>query len=130
MPVCKVNGPCPFCQKTIAQEVWYNIPEEVSADRRDKYYRFLWRGFFIFGLTGLLFFLLLSLMSNEYDMMRLEKGAHPESPASVSADRASELDARLQSALDKINTLIKRTEVEASSPVDKKAEREGEHDEH
>lgn len=69
MPHANVIGNCPHCQKQVTQQVYYTVPEEISA----KTNKYMARGFFIFGLTALLFVWGLVLMLKEYDMKKLGK---------------------------------------------------------
>ena len=71
MPQCQVSGNCPHCQKTISQNVWYNYPEEIAGERDAKFHKYIARGFFIFGMTVMLFVWGLVIMFKEYDMRKL-----------------------------------------------------------
>lgn len=120
MPHTTISGKCPHCQKDISQrDVWYNLPEEVSANTT----KYVSKGLFIFGLTGFLFVWGLVLMCKEYDMRRIttllsnpdvhvEEATYSASSKEVNSDTTrivrpsnkhlSEVNVRLQEKLDQV----------------------------
>lgn len=75
MPTENIEGSCHNCKAKISAMVHWTTGEEVSAG----FQKYLARGFFIFGLTLMVFVWGLTLMCKEYDLQKLTKLlANPE----------------------------------------------------